>query len=146
MNIQYILLKPGTILLNKDYCWCKRLWYKIRNKKLPFNTATLFSDDVKLVNSHGAHTDAVVIEPKKAYSSKETRNLLLLVSDYGRINSEEASWLEIRPKNIHEMIGIVNIIRPGTFEKDFTLDSLLDNKYYNVRPLAKEKNWNEIVY
>ena len=50
MNIQYVTLKPGCVLLCKKYNWFKRFWAKLSKKVLPYNHFIIFKDSCDLVN------------------------------------------------------------------------------------------------
>lgn len=149
MNIQYITLKPGSILLTKDYNWFKRTWAKIRGKQLPFNNATLFAEEVDLVNVHGEHSASVVVEPKKVYSAKEIKTLLALVKNATEKKDEldDLMYTYYGSDGDDILFTIVNVVRPNTFESNkLELDAFLNNKYYNVRRLSEEKNWSEYIF
>ena len=53
MNMEYMSIKPGSILLQRDYNWIVRLWYKIRKKNLKYNKFIIFTDDCDLVSIQG---------------------------------------------------------------------------------------------
>ena len=41
----------------------------------------------------------------------------------------------------------INIIRTNTFSDNTNdLQAFLNNKYYNIRELSNEKNWNEYIF
>lgn len=143
MNIEYITINSGAILLQKDYTWMRKLWYKLRRKQLPYNHFTLFGSECALINVWGKKSDSVVVEPKKAYSKKELRHLISLISTN---NADKEDWLSSHDIKSKDLFIIINAVRPGTFNDNETLlNALLNNKYYNIRVLADEQNWNEYI-
>ncbi len=144
MNIQYITLNPGSILLQKDYSWFKKFWYKLRGKELPYNYFTLFGTESALINVWGKNTTSIVVEPKKGYSKKELKNLINIITN---CNKDKDEWLSSFDATTKDLFITINAVRPGTFSDEETkLNSLLSSKYYNTRVLADECNWNEYIF
>lgn len=141
MNIQYIVLKPGSIIINKKYNWFKRLWAKLFKKVLPYNDFIIFGGPCDLVNTFSKKTEAFLIEPKKDYNKKEIK-ILLNVLDF-------KDDIAVSPKSsvsVQDLFTAINAIRVNTFpENTKDLQAFLNSKYYNIKPLADEKNWSEYI-
>lgn len=142
MNIEYMTIKPGSILLQKDYNWIVKLWYKIRNKRLKYNRFTIFTDDCNLINIHGELKEAIVAEPKKSYSKRELKRLNTIIDS----SEEEGDWLSSNKATIADLFTAINCVRPDTFEDTKDLDVFLYNKYYSIKDLTDEKNWSKYIY
>lgn len=140
--MEYMSIKPGSVLLQRDYNWIVRLWYKIRKKNLKYNKFIIFTDDCDLVSIQGERKDAVVAEPKKAYSKKELKRLNTIVDS----SKEEGDWLSSNKATVADLFTAINCVRPDTFENTKDLDAFLDNKYYTIKDLADEQNWSEYIY
>ena len=144
MNIQYITINPGAILLQKDYGWLKKFWYKLRGKELPYNYFTLFGDECALINVFGNNSGSVVVEPKKSYSKKELKSLLTLIITNSK---DKDTWLSSWDACSSDLFTLINTVRPGTFgDKESKLNALLDSRFYNVKELANVTNWNEYIF
>lgn len=143
MNIEYMTIKPGSILLQKDYSWLTRIWYKLIGKKLKFNAFTIFTNDCDLVNVHGERSESIVVEPKKAYSKKELKRLNTIINDSKK---EDGDWLSSNKATILDLFTAINCVRPDTIEDSKELDALLSNKYYITKKLSDEANWNEYIF
>lgn len=143
MNIEYMTIKPGSILLQKDYNWIVKLWYKLVKKELKFNKFTIFTTDCDLINIHGEHRDAVIAEPKKAYSKKELKRLNTFIDSSKK---EEGDWLSSDKATVSDLFIAINCVRPDTFESKNNLNAFLDNKYYNIKELSDEANWSEYIF
>lgn len=70
MNIQYVTLKPGCVLLCKKYNWFKRFWAKLSKKVLPYNHFVIFKNSCDLVNTFSKNTDIIIAEPKRTIVRK----------------------------------------------------------------------------
>lgn len=144
MNIQYIMIKPGSVLLSKHYNWLQKGWAYLTRKKLPFNHATLFAEEASLLKIRNEHT-SVLVEPKKIYGKKELKQLLTLVCD--TTEDKEVTWVTGDSKDNKNLFAIVNAIRPNTFkDKEANLEAFIDSKYYNTIILANNDVWNEYIY
>lgn len=140
--MEYMSIKQGSILLQRDYNWIVRLWYKIRKKNLKYNKFIIFTADCDLVSIQGERKDAIVAEPKKAYSKKELKRLNTIVDS----SKEEGDWLSSNKATVADLFTAINCVRPDTFENTKDLDAFLDNKYYTIKDLADEQNWSEYIY
>lgn len=142
MNIQYVTLKPGCVLLCKKYNWFKRFWAKLSKKVLPYNHFVIFKDSCDLVNAYSKNTDVIIAEPKKNYSKKEISTLEKILE----FNGDIATSLEEGIK-IEDLFAAINVIRTNTFSDNTNdLQAFLNSKYYNIRELSNEKNWNEYIF
>lgn len=145
MNVKYITLNPGSLLLQKDYTWIKKAWYKLRNKELPYNYFTLFGDECAVIDIYGKHSKTLVVEPKKAYSKKEIKALDTLIKT--NTDFDWADWFSSFEGKTRDLFTIINAIRPGTFSDNETnLEALLNSKFYNVKRLSDEQNWSEYIF
>lgn len=114
-----LTLKPGTIIIWKEYGPWKRFWSKLTGKKLTNNRCTLISTEFDWIILSEIPGDAVVLEPKKEYNEQE-KGMLSYLAAYNDIMLDEI-----------EQLSAVNIIRPSTFDlSTLTLDNIIDNKYY----------------
>lgn len=141
MNIQYTVLKPGSIILKKKYNWFKCLWAKLFKKVLPYNDFTMFGGPCDLVNTFGKKTDAILVEPKKNYSKKEIKALfnVLDFKDDIAVSSDNSI-------SVQDLFAAINAIRVETFpENTKDLQAFLNSKYYIIKPLADEKTWSEYI-
>lgn len=144
MNIQYTQLKPGAVLLSKQYNWFQKALAYITKKELPFNHATLFAEEASLLKIREHHT-SVIAEPKKIYSKKELKSLLTIVKD--TTGDKEVTWITGDKKNSDNLFAIINAIRPNTFkDKEANLNAFIDSKYYNTINLANGNVWSEYIY
>lgn len=144
MNIKYYTIKPGALLLSKNYNWVQKGIAYLRKRELPFNHATLFADESQLLKIRDTHT-SVVVEPKKLYSKKELKQLVSLV--YTTTEDIEVTWVTADNKTNDNLFAIVNAIRPNTFkDKEANLNAFIDSKYYNTIKLANDNIWNEYIY
>lgn len=141
MNIQYVTLKPGCVLLYKKYNWFKRFWAKLSKKVLPYNHFIIFKDSCDLVNTFSKNTD-VIAEPKKNYSKKEINTLEKILEFKGDIATSSEEGIKIE-----DLFAAINVIRTNTFSDNTNdLQAFLNSKYYNIRELSNEKNWNEYIF
>lgn len=117
--MKHLTLKPGAIILWKEYNKLQKLWAKIRKKELVPNKCCIIPYKMDFVSIFGSTENFRVFEPKKQYSSIEKDML----------NAELDK--DIKYKSDTEYISIINIVRPNTFDiSTFTLDSIISNKYY----------------
>lgn len=123
--METVTIKPGSIIMWKDYSSIRVWWSKLCRKELPFNYARIYDEQftIAMPISKGTlpgNLRFVVLEPRKQYSKVERellRNMYVFDSN-----------------SLEENLAItVNSIRPETFEVDnLTLDNLMNNKYYRV--------------
>lgn len=117
--MKHILLKPGAIILWKQYNTLQKFWAKLRRKELKCNKCCIIPYKMDLISVFDSLDSFRVFEPKKQYSSVE-KDIL---------NSELNK--NVKHTSDEEYMFIVNIVRPNTFDpSSFTLDSLSNNKYY----------------
>lgn len=137
MTIKYLTLKPGSILLYKEYNFFNRLWAKIRRKELPYNKIMLFIDKCYYIGN--PNMDGVILELKRDYNKREINKLHYLV------NNES---FEDFSSDTKELYSILNVIRPNTFKSDsVSLETLIENnRYYTVKNIRDAKEWSEFLY
>lgn len=118
-----VKIKPGDIVLLKNYNIFKRIWYKLRNKELPYNDAyiVIWTNDVEILK----HKQVKVLTLKKAYNLKERSKLLEKV-ELLRQTCSVFPFLYLEPA---ELKFLVNSIRPNTF-KTGDIDEVLNSEYY----------------
>lgn len=104
-------LKPGMLLLEKEYNPIKKLVYSILRKDLPYNRLTITLGNMIHDNK------GVFYTPKKEYSKTEINKLGILL--------EDASL---------STVDIINTIRPKTITNvtKFKINDITTNKYYKL--------------
>lgn len=117
--------KTGSIFMEKRYNWFKRLWYKLRGKKLPYNEFELLTDSCVVIALGSAdELPFTVVSPKKNYTAKECKMLNAL------IKPKEYYPLGAAPTQ-EDIIATINAIRPNTIQSN-DLNELLESKFYNI--------------
>lgn len=117
-----IVIKPGSIILWKDTDWLSKV-RRFFSRKKGYESANVCIDGyifVSIFDEFKSNTDILILEPKKQYTKTEAKKLseIYLFSD-SDVNARIAATL--------------NSIRPDTVDPStFTLESLLNNKYYKV--------------
>lgn len=113
------IIPAGSIMMRKDYNIFKRLWYKLRNKRLPYNSFNIWDMACPLIIPNTSKfLDFVIYSPIKPYSSKEILKLL----DAIYIQHEDCG-------DEQTIVKIVNDIRKNTINTN-SLESLSNNQYY----------------
>ena len=123
MNIfNYVeeMIPAGSIIMWKDYNIFKKLWYKLRNKRLPYNSFYIWNmtSSITIPNYFLKFSDFVIYSPIKPYSSKQVFKLL----DATYVQHENC-------EDEQTIIKIVNSIRNNTIKTN-SLESLSNNQYY----------------
>ena len=146
MTLQFKYIKPGTLIIRKKYCLFKRLWYKLRKKELPYNRAILFLDDTSIMDYYtGTNKPTLIAEPKKIYSKEDVKILKEAIDDYSLyIEGDFAPEFYLGTET--ELAKVINTVRPNTLQGKSNFTDLIDSKDYNVKQLAKEKNWDICLY
>lgn len=126
MKKKIIEVKPGSVLMYKDYSWPKRMWAKMTKKNLPYNR--YFFPAVAQEIMVKDNEDMVIYEPMKKYNKKETEKLLNICWDYS--------------EDIKEIILIINEIRPNTIDTENP--DFESNKYYKTIDVTQKAG--EICY
>lgn len=113
------IIPAGSIVMWKNYNIFKRLWYKLRNKRLPYNSFNIWdiTGPITLPNFL-KFSDFVIYSPVKPYSSKQIFKLL----DAMYVQCEDC-------EDEQTIINIVNDIRKNTINTN-SLESLSNNQYY----------------
>lgn len=113
------IIPVGSIMMRKDYNIFKRLWYKLRNKRLPYNSFDIWDMACPLIIPNTSKfLDFVIYSPIKPYSSKEILKLL----DAIYVQHEDCG-------DEQTIVKIVNDIRKNTINTN-SLESLSNNQYY----------------
>lgn len=147
MRIEYINIKPGTILLNKDHNVFKTWFYKLFNKELPYNKYMLTLDDTQIININGILSNITLVEPRREYSRKELELLTRLVfNNKTGEDNKLLPWASDKDFDEKDLFILLNAVRPRTFKADSKLNSFIRNKFYVTKRLKDVGNWNEYIY
>jgi len=148
MEVQHIVLKPGSVLLDKNYGSIKKFWYKLIGKELPYNNFYLLSEntDFLRVSESGELFPYNIFQPKKDYNKKEI-NLLKHLIDSNRTDLDKnipyVSGFDMSNK---DLFTIINAIRPNTFaEGETNLNKLISSKYYLMYLSDEEIDWSKYI-
>lgn len=149
MKFRFTTLKPGSILVCRQYNIFKYLWYRIRKKALPKNKFILFTDTIDLLDTFPTNSDAVILEPKKNYSNREKRILNKLAKEY--TNEDDIYSIAFKGKKAVDMVNLVNKVRPLSIPSDTSnvkYEDFCTNIYnnYHVKPISKKELWSVCVY
>lgn len=125
MEIEKLILKPGTIVLWKKYNPFIKLWSKIRYRKLPYNKYTILKDEIELLTL-GTLKDVILMIPLKSYSKIEIERLKKVAPKDNNYNNWE------------EFINTVNKVRKNTFD---IYENILESKYYEVCTLNEKLDY-----
>lgn len=148
MSVQYLVAKPGSILLKKNYNWFKRLWAKITKKELPYNYFIIFFEEIDVINrDRSKRLESALVEPKKQYSKRELRALKVLCDAEDGWKSIYNSFYNLDGLRVADLFCAINVVRPNTFEDGKReLNDFLSSKYYISKRLSDEKIWNEYIF
>lgn len=127
-----IVIKPGSIIIWKETDWFTKLVKFFKKDKRNYTSANIYNKKSVFVSPYNnfifRDTEFVVLEPKKQYSKLEQQ---MLEEMYTQPGLDESLRLGT----------VLNMIRPETVDQStFTLDSLLDNKYYRIVYDSSKKN------
>ena len=122
MEIDKLILNPGTIILWKKYNPFIKLWNKVRHKRLPYNKYTVLKTQIELLTL-GTLKDVMLMIPLKPYSKKEIAKLNAVAPK----NNIYLTW--------EEFICTINAVRPKTFSLD---EDILESKYYETCSLNEK--------
>lgn len=113
------IIPAGSIMMWKNYNIFKRLWYKLRNKRLPYNSFYIWDMTGPIaIPNFVKFSDLVIYSPIKPYSSKQIFKLL------------DATYVQqVDCEDEQTIINIVNDIRKNTINTN-SLESLSNNQYY----------------
>jgi hypothetical protein len=119
-----IIIKPGSIIIWKYTDWYSKIYKWFKRKSNKYDSAVICKEQFTLIsplnNFKYDGIEYVILEPKKQYSKAEKQ----LISSYVVVNDK---CIE------SELATRINIIRPDTVDPStFTLESLLNNKYYKI--------------
>lgn len=145
MKIKFKTLRPGSMLIYKQHNIFKKLWYRIRKKELPYNKIVLFLRDIDIMDTFSSQSPTLLVEPKKPYSKGDIAKLEVAVDKYLlRLNNEEYYSICFDSNKI-DLVKILNEVRPNTLGKDAITD-LINSRYYNVKRIAEETDWDVCIY
>ena len=145
MTIKFKTLRPGSMLIYKRHNLFKKLWYRLRKKELPYNKGCLFLREIDIMDTFSSQSPTLVAELKKPYSKADISKLKIAVDKHLlRLNDEEYYSLCF-DSNKADLAKILNEIRPNTLGKNVITD-LINSKYYNVKRIAEETNWDVCIY
>lgn len=113
------IIPAGSIMMWKNYNIFKRLWYKLRNKRLPYNSFYIWDMTGPIaIPNFVKFSDLIIYSPIKPYSSKQIFKLL------------DATYVQHADcEDEQTIIDIVNDIRKNTINTN-SLESLSNNQYY----------------
>ena len=114
-------IKPGDIVLIKRYNVFKRIWYKLRNKKLQYNYACMSTCD----NTVAMDRFCSLLALKKPYTRKEEIKMLQRLE----LAKSLCSAFPIVCLDKFELAFVVNGVRPNTL-KSGSVNELLNSEYY----------------
>lgn len=115
-------IKPGDIILLKNYSLWTRIWYKLKRKELPYNNAfiVIWNNNIEIKSKL-----VKVLPLKKAYTMKEKSKLLETIE----LTKKSASVFPILYLDTTELRFVINSVRPDTL-KTGTVNELLNSTYY----------------
>lgn len=106
-----INVKAGSIVAYKYYSIFEKLWYKIINKPLKYNSFDLCPVDMEVET----YKDCDIFEPVKSYSRSETSKAIHKYLRYITLADDT------------DILSIVNYIRPNTISD---LSEIANSKFY----------------
>lgn len=146
MKIKFKTLKPGSMLIYKRHNYLKRLWYKLLKKELPYNEVVLFLKEIDLMDTFTSNSPTLLAELKKPYSKIDITKLELAAdSQLLRLDNEEFYSIRFEGANQTDLMNILNKVRPNTLSNN-TITELINSKYYNVKRIAEETDWDVCIY
>lgn len=117
-----IVIKPGSIILWKKTGWFSKIT-RFFSRKKGYKYANVYDTKYTLVSvfdDFKSDEDIVILEPRKQYTKAEIKKLREL-------------YVFSKHDTAVNVAATLNAIRPDTVDPvTFTLDSLLNNKYYKV--------------
>lgn len=135
LKIKVIPIEEGSVLCWKNYNIFKRIWYRLLNKELPYNTFGIVTDAIELTTAHGLNV--ALYTPVRKYSSKEIVKLKAICEEFAN------NW-SLCIGTWEDTAKIINSIRSNTFTGNSTLS---DSKYYkNIDLNVIEKEIDECIY
>lgn len=143
--IRFKTLKPGSILIYKNYNIFKKLWYRLIKKDLPYNKAVLFTDYITIFDSFSPNSPTLLLTPKKSFSDEECKKLINLAEEFTSENDIYA--ITFKNKDFKEMFTLLSRVRPLSGMKDVTEKDFFEfksklHKNYYVKRIAEETNWD----
>lgn len=145
MTLKFKTLRPGSMLIYKQHNLFKRLWYKLLKKELPYNKVVLFLKDIDIMDTFSSQSPTLLAELKKPYSKADLIKLESAVDKYLlRLDDDEFYSIQFS-SNKTDLTKILNAVRPNTLGKDAITD-LINSKYYNVKRIAEETDWDICIY
>lgn len=145
MKIKFKTLHPGSMLIYKQHNIFKKLWYRLRKKELPYNKVVLFLKDIDIMDTFPSQSPTLLVELKKPYSKTDIAKLEVAVDKYLLRLNNEKYYSICFDSNKEDLVKILNEIRPNTLGKDAITD-LINSRYYNVKRIAEETDWDVCIY
>lgn len=97
------------------------------------------------MNTFSSQSPTLLAELKKPYSKADVAKLEIAVDKHLlRLNDEEYYSICF-DSNKADLIKILNEVRPNTLGKDAITD-LINSRYYNVKRIAEETDWDVCIY
>ena len=150
MTLKFKTIAPGSMIVSKRHNVFKRLWYKIRKKKLPYNCITLFTDTTSILDIYNSKSSDILLTLKKNYSKEELSLLHSLIENYSQERDIATIDFCKSYKEIHDLSVILNTVRSYSFnvkmEEDFIVSNTAIRRKYYVSKLAEEKDWDICIY
>lgn len=130
--MKIITLKPGSILLWKEYSKLTKWLHKLFHRKTPYNKVSLFVESTAIyvpITEGKAFIDneVIVLEPTIDLTEEEI------------VAMESVVYYNRDTKFDHIKIS-VNTVRPNTINTSSQIDNLLFNENYKVVYDFSEKN------
>jgi hypothetical protein len=122
-----IMVKPGSIMLYKEYGFFKKLFAKLTKKELPYNKFLVFIMPTVFYSCEDTESEKLILEPKKNYSNNEISqlaNLLKKMEDYDL--------------QLDDILVLVNLVRPNTIDIADDVSVLINNKFYRITKFSDE--------
>lgn len=132
ITINLLDIKPGTLLIYKNHCLMKELFYKLFKKEVPFNRIEIIPEECTISQFEDAD-NVLILNPKRLYSKAEIKTL----KNYFENNC-------IDSKKVSTVIKAINTVRPDTFPENASIDDIINSTYY--KKVNAEKNSTKICY
>lgn len=145
MKIKFKTLRPGSMLIYKQHNIFKKLWYRLCKKELPYNKVVLFLKEIDIMDTFSSQSPTLLAEPKRPYNKVDLAKLELAVDKYLLRLDDDEYYSLCFDSNKSDLIKILNEVRPNTLDKDAITD-LINSKYYNVKRVAEETDWDVCIY
>lgn len=129
--IKQTIVKPGSIMLYKEYGFFKKLFAKLTKKELPYNKFLVFTMSTVFYSYEETESEKIVLEPKKNYSNSEALQLANLLKKMERNYDLQ----------LDDILILVNSIRPNTIDIADDVSVLINNKFYRITKFSDETKY-----